>query len=406
MSMLNRIRKSTECVRRNIWHRFMASDFVMYDYVGLNDEIILPTPKECQENIPNALAWWTPIENGAFFNGVYLIGKCDSYLHQPDETLKDEISKLVLGLYKLQDVCNTPGVIARGIGSDGSCHYPASSNDQNIPWILGLWRYLATDIPTPTQRQECSQRLIRHIRAIQGASWIFPGETPEFNRGSLLYDEGLEGSLSSVHFAIITRILAELVPDEIQLHYNILNEKLSNGRTRLDIIAAGHNEFKHWHGWFTATSQYAVQQLLHYEENESIREKYLQRLRFTAHTAAETIKQYKLYALGQERQFTPDWRIMLQDWAPQSTSNQAAEVAMKEVKIWNNACPAIKEDKNTMMASLTAAWIVMMSMDDKLIEENLPDIINAISHFDYDNIFYAAMFYAENLGSQVIRYIQ
>ena len=63
--------------------RFISSEYVLYDYAGLNGEVILPTPEECAQNKPNALAWNTPIENGGFFNGLLLVGLVNSWENQP-----------------------------------------------------------------------------------------------------------------------------------------------------------------------------------------------------------------------------------------------------------------------------------------------------------------------------------
>ena len=74
---------------------------------------------------------------------------------------REKVKRLAGGLYRLQDVGKTPGFIARGIGTDGECHYAASSNDQVFPWFLGLWSYWNTDIPTDAERAECAGRMAR-----------------------------------------------------------------------------------------------------------------------------------------------------------------------------------------------------------------------------------------------------
>lgn len=399
---LKELENCAAAIRRNLWTRFMSPDFIIYDYVGLNGEVLLPTPEECRMNQPNGLAWWTPIEDGAFFTGIYLTGECDRYLSRRGPATGEEIRKLVSGLYKLQDVGTTPGFIARGVADDGRSHYPASSNDQNIPWILGLWRYLATDIPTAAERTECRDRLLGHIRALQRANWTIPGETPGFERGSMLYEDGLEGRLSSVHLSIVTRILAALVPEEENLYRRVMTEKLQNGRTRQEIIEAGFMELKYWHGWFTSTSQYAVRELLRLETDQELKERFRRSLAATGREATALIPSYRNYQPGRQRAFTPEWRVMLSAWQPHTTSAEAVKIAGPEHDIWNEACPAVKEDKDTMMSSLSTAWIVMMSGDQELIDAWLPEIISAVRHFDYDNLHYGAFFYGENLIHEIM----
>ena len=53
--------------------RFFSPQDVLYDYAGMNGEVILPTPEECDRSMPNGLSWHTPVSNGAFFNGKPLI---------------------------------------------------------------------------------------------------------------------------------------------------------------------------------------------------------------------------------------------------------------------------------------------------------------------------------------------
>ena len=65
--------------------RFFSPENVLYDYVGLNGEVIIPVPEECMKNQPNPFAWNTPIENGAFFNGDLLTGLLDIYVKYPSE---------------------------------------------------------------------------------------------------------------------------------------------------------------------------------------------------------------------------------------------------------------------------------------------------------------------------------
>ncbi len=400
---IDELRESARNAHRNIWSRFMSPDHIVYDYVGLHGEIILPTPEECSVNKPNALGWWTPIEDGGFFSGAYLLGQCCRYGFEKSDQLREEIRMLVSGLYKLQDVCAAQGMIARGIGSDGKCHYPASSNDQVIPWILGLWKYMKTDIPSESERKECHERLYCHIRALQATNWTIPGEAPGFNRGSFLHVDGLEGSLSSVHFAITTKILSELSGgSEDSLHSLCLTEPLTNGKTRAQIIGEGFPLYKPWHGWFTSTSQYAVRELYRTAADPSLQTRYLDGLRTTGAIAAKSISRYKDYIPGKKRDFTPDWHVMLTAWKEQHSCEDAQNIAMEQIKIWDKANPAVHEDKSTLMCAIPAAWITMMSEDPELIESQLPEILTAIMHFDYDNIHYGALLYVENLVYEIL----
>lgn len=390
-------------VHRNIWTRFVGPDNVLYDYAGLKGEVLLPTPEECAENKPNTMGWWSPIEDGAFFNGDYLLSQCPRYERLKTKEARARARQLVSGLYLLQDVCGVPGMIARGVGSDGKCHYPCSSNDQVVPWLLGLWRYLSTDIPTATEREECRARLLRELEALRANNWRIPGEAPAFERGNFRHEDGLEGCLSSVHLAIATRLLAELSGDEWPQRH-LLDKPLTNGKTRRGIIAEGFSSIAWRSGycWFASHSQYAVRELYRMEKDPERKRLYHHGLKTLGKTAAEGILRHKDFVGGAGRKFTADWRGMLSAWRPQSCSADGEAVAGPEDKLWGEICPAVREDKDTLHHALPAAWIVAMSEDQELIRQWLPEIVNALEGFDYDQVHYGTMFFAENVVEELL----
>lgn len=391
-----------ENVHRNIWSRFIGPDNIIYDYVGLNGEVILPTPEECAENKPNAFGWWSPIENGAFFNGDYLLSQCTRYERLRTEESSDRVRQLVSGLYLLQDVCVTPGMIARGVGADGACHYPCASHDQVIPWLLGLWRYCTTDIPTETEREECRIRMLRELQALQAAKWRIPGERPGFERGNLLSTKWID---AVIHIAIATKIFAELTGNtEDQLHHHFIDTPLPNGKTRRELISDGFNSASWWTGysWFTSHSLYAVRELYRMEKNPGYKHQYNQVLKTLGKIAAEGILCYKNFSRDQDRIFTPDWHGMLSEWRPQSCSADGDLVAGPENTLWGEICPAVREDKDTLHHALPAAWIVAMSGDMELIKQWMPEIINALEWFDYDRVHYGTLFFAENVVEELL----
>ena len=55
-----------------MWSRMIKDDGIMLDFTDRDGAVVIPTPEECAEAKPNAMGWWTPIENGGFFNGLYL----------------------------------------------------------------------------------------------------------------------------------------------------------------------------------------------------------------------------------------------------------------------------------------------------------------------------------------------
>lgn len=402
-SDLDNLQEIASTVHHIMWNRFMDSYHIIYDYVGLNGEVCLPTPEECEMNKPSALGYWTPIEDGAFFTGLYLDAQCGFYELNKTEERREEIQKLIRGLYKLQDVCETPGFICRGVGTDGQCHYPASSNDQNLPWIAGLWRYLRTDIPSPVERKECEGRLIGHINALKENNWIIPGDQIGFETANMRAMEGFHGSLSAPHLIFTAKIHDALAGDDEEKLYKYFLNEVHEGKTRKDIIAAGVPFADRGQAWFISNSQYAIHQLYRWETDPGLKKIYARSLRATAENAVPSIAAYKDYPLNERKSFTPEWHIMLEAWRSQKNYKEAWDLSIKEqLPIWNQACPAIGEEKRTILTSIPGAWIVLMSEDEQLIESTMAEILNAIRRFDYAKSHYAGIFFVENLIREIL----
>jgi len=139
--------QAVEQAHAELWGRFVDKYGIIRDYVGE-----LPTPEDCKLGRPNAIGWWSPIENGPMFNGLYLPAMCERARRSGAAADAEQARRLAQGLMKCASVSDVPGFIARGIGTDGVCHYPLSSDDQTHPWFLGLQAYLKSGISTAEER--------------------------------------------------------------------------------------------------------------------------------------------------------------------------------------------------------------------------------------------------------------
>ena len=129
-------------LHEQVWGRFVRMPYGhVLDYADREGNTFIPTAEECRKAMPNPLGWWTPVENGAFFTGIYLRSLIAKYNKDKNEQTAKEIEILIKGLYLLQDVGSVEGFIARGVADDGRAHYPFSSDDQFTPWVLGLYSY-------------------------------------------------------------------------------------------------------------------------------------------------------------------------------------------------------------------------------------------------------------------------
>lgn len=64
--------RKVEQAHPEIWRRFVDVHGIMLDFTDLDGSVNYPTPEECRDGKPNALGWWSPIESGAMFNGLYM----------------------------------------------------------------------------------------------------------------------------------------------------------------------------------------------------------------------------------------------------------------------------------------------------------------------------------------------
>ena len=137
-----------------LWSKFIGADGLIHDYVGE-----LPGPEDCEHGRPNAIGWWSPIENGPMFTGTYLVAMCERARLTGDEVDREKARRLARGLIKCASVSDVPGFIARGMGTDGQCHYPMGSQDQTHPWFLGLHAYVTSGIPNDEERAEVVKKM-------------------------------------------------------------------------------------------------------------------------------------------------------------------------------------------------------------------------------------------------------
>ena len=66
------VEKAVDQANAVLWKKFIGADGLIHDYVGE-----IPTPEDCVQGRPNAIGWWSPIENGPMFTGSYLAAFCE-----------------------------------------------------------------------------------------------------------------------------------------------------------------------------------------------------------------------------------------------------------------------------------------------------------------------------------------
>ncbi|WP_273215122.1 hypothetical protein [Runella zeae] len=375
-----------------LWTKFIDKYGVVNDFVGER-----PTPNDCRLSRPNAFGWWTPIEDGAFFTGLYLIAACDRAKTTKNETDRDKARILAQGLLKLSLVSDVPGFIARGVSTDGKTHYPNGSNDQTIPWVYGLYYYLKTDIPTPTESKIMRNKIVEVIQALQLADWRFPSDgmfTGKF-RDDLRDNRFLEAPC----YLLLLKIMHQLTNDNnwASLYHTAAHEKPEGSlKTRGEVCAEGiEYDVKMWgesksYLWIYVMKQAALVELASSETDATLKAHFQAGQKRNRDFVMKFAQRYTEFNNHDEKVFgNADWRACYTDWYPQFTIEEAIAVS----KLKNDAKIGKRKgyERELMTTPLAAASIMALfgnKADCDLIRK-------VISHYDYSKLYLGEFLYAE-----------
>ncbi len=402
--------ESAEKAHREIWRRFVAEDGTLFDYTDYAGKVILPTPEDCRDNKPNALGWWTPIENGSMFGGSYMDALCTRWRLKREPEIAAQARRLAGGLEKLGSVGKVPGFLARGFATDGVSHYGASSDDQSYPWFYGMWSYLTSGIPDDAERQRLSALVEKIALGFEENQWGFLCEAPGF---------GKFGSWDGAHCDANARLLfvirATYEVTRNKKWLDLYNQKKIEKRgpdklTRIELCAAGShyvapgenpNYPLHPPIWTSASSQAALRALSELDEDPAVRAQFAEGLKRNAANALPHFKLWKQYneAEAGKLTFNIDWRSLSEPasgWKPQTTIKEAFQVGSNQWTPWKKLSPRRIYENNHMRDSFYAAWVIFLSKDTTLIDSIRAEFAEAMAHFDWSKLYTVTFFTAEN----------
>jgi len=379
--------KSVEKANEVIWSHFVDKNDVLLDFVNLDGTISLPTKEEVLLGKPNALGWWTPIENGAMFGGLYMDGLIAKWNKTRNKKDASQVKRIAKGLMLLASISTVEGFVGRGVTEDGKSHYLMGSNDQTGPWFYGLWKYLQTDLPTKEERIQIEKKLISTATIICNAGWKMPAEAPFNYRGSFKNIE-LAGS---ARMLFVMKIMALMTKDEVwhQRYVKALSEKGgAENLTRLEACAKGmFNEGKFKKAWTEINGVIALRGLWEMEKDEAIKNEYRKGLEKSAEIAAESLTLISNFDPSEASVFDTDWRKMNELWQPQLTEKDAAEVAKVQLSDFQKRSPRWTKESKYVREPIFASYIVALSPNKDYVKSQTPAIMNVISYFKYDNLY-------------------
>lgn len=384
---------AVERAHAETWRRFIDGHGIMRDYVGEP-----PTPEDCRLGKPNAIGWWSPIENGPMFTGIYLHAVVERARRSGADEDKEQARKLAQGLLKCASVSDVPGFVARGVGADGKCHYPLSSDDQMHPWFLGLQAYLLSDIPSAAERTVFVAKVKEVAEVLQANEWRVPCD------GAFKGD--FRGGFKGEHFRDAARYLHllratyEITGDAVWLerYRRALDEKPArSAETRREICALGCPRdlsfipsLQKGQFWIYVGTQAGLARLAAGETDAPTKAAYRQGLAVTAQFASASVDTHVQFDNADQGFFgTADWRAANPTWFPQPTQAEAERLA--KIVDYKKRGPR-KNYESTWMRHPLAAAAVVASAGDAAAR---PQILKAIRHYDYAKLNMAEFFFAE-----------
>lgn len=392
--------QAVERAHHELWRRFIDPRWhTLRNQADPDGHVVLPTVEECRADKPNALSWDISVTDGAMFGGLYMEAAVHRWKITNCDEDRDKARRIAKGLMRLASVGETQGFIARGLASDGHTHYALSSNDQALPWLYGMWRYLRSELPDDAEREQVRSKIIEVVEALRSHGWRVHGDRPPFD---------YFGEFGSVSWWGAPRLLFLLkMAGEVsdvsgegrweELYRDALAEQPPSGSaSRLDICAKGMvSSLKTYHTWTGCPGVAGLRGLWELEEDPNLKAAYGQGLSASAAVAAESLPLALEFDNNDQRAFLLDWRELNALWREQHSVKETHELAEKQLCLLDSLSPRREYEVRLMREPLFAAWAVTLCPEPEVVRQHAPAIMAAIHHYRYDGLYLSQFFPAE-----------
>jgi len=376
-----------------LWRNRIDPHGVILDYVGE-----IPTPEDCRLGRPNVIGWWSPIENGPMFTGLYLPAVCARARRSGKPTDRAQAGRLARGLIRCASVSDVPGFIARGMGTDGRCHYPLGSDDQTHPWFYGLHAYAMSGLPTAAEREQVVAKMCEVANVLESTGWRCPCDGAF--RGQFRGDFHRHLYRDAIRYLFLLRAMYDVTQDRVWLErYRraAAQRPVGSAHTRAAICALGFAADRETiknidtaQLWIYVGSQGAAAKLVALETDAALRAQYRAGLIANAENARVAIDAFQRFDNGDTKVFgNADWRAVYSTWFPQATQADAERLA----GIANKAKRGERKpyEARYMRNPLAAAAIIALVGDGRQ-----RDVVErVICHYDYAKLNMSEFFFAE-----------
>lgn len=376
-----------------LWSKFIGDDGLIHDYVGE-----LPNPEECRLGRPNAIGWWSPIENGPMFTGTYLAAICQRACRSGAMADREEARRLAKGLLACASVSDVPGFIVRGMGTEGKCHYPMGSTDQTHPWFYGLHAYATSGIPNADGRKAVVDKMKEVAEALEQVDWKCPCDGAF--KGQFRGDFRIFRHHGVAMYLFILRAMHDVAGDTVWLnrYRTALGERSpKTGKTRLETCAEGyphdHDQIKNIDRgllWIYVSSQGGLAELVKMETDKAVRAQYRAGLVINARGALAVIGTYRTFDNRDTKVFGhARWREGYPAWFPQKTQADAEKMAStRDRKVLGERK---SYEASRMRNPLAAAALIALAG----YRDGFDSVRQAVCHYDYAKLNMAEFSFAE-----------
>ena len=326
------------------------------------------------------------------FNGLYMDAAVNRWRHSQAADDAAKARRLMEGMLHLNSISEVKGFVGRGVSTDGKSHYPMGSNDQTLPWFLGLWRFLDSGLATKAERERIVAKLIETADVIVNLKWQMPAEPPFGVRGGF---GGFDFD-SAPRLLFVCKMMHVVTHDakwDTRYHEALAAE---NGR-RLQTCERGMVfEGKARHSWTSGTCVGALRALWELEKDEALRAAYARGLQASADLAMQSLPLAAQFNNEDTSRFEMDWRVMNSQWTPQQTEKEAEDLAHAQLKAFLKVAPRRAKETEFVREPTAAAWIVTLAPDAAILKQRAPEVHRVIAHYDYARLYCSQFFWVES----------
>ena len=349
------------------------------------------------------MGWCTPISDGPLYGGLFLDGFCRRWGLRPSAAAAADARRLARGLVALAECSPVAGFVARCFSEDGRSYYPASSEDQVLPWAYGLWRYWRSPLPDAAEKVRIAGLIRRMVAGIEELGWRVPCDPTAFGfRGHFLGAKHKDAA----RLLFLNRLLHDLTGDErwARNYRKLALERVGPGpknrlewcaegmefvNSAVEVIATHETASVSRSLWTSSLAQAALRGLWELEDDPAWRDAYARGLNRNARAARPHCARGRAHAQGSRGTFEVDWRFLNETWRSQVNCDEAIVLARSQLPVWEARSVRSRWEDDTMREPLFAAWIALQAVDNGLRREVVAEVRRLLHFYRWESLFTA-----------------